>query len=145
TSAPTPAPEPPAAPEADPLAPLRAALLAMPARDLMRHAGKAGYRWAWQFVQDLDAETGLTISGDRNIAIAFRHPRIVFRFMGGAIDSVLADADIKQLEKHRVAAVLAFQRAHGVTLTPPESGAGEARALDLGKDHALVDSAPAAL
>lgn len=63
----------------DSLAPLRTALLEMTARALRKHAGKAGYRWAWQFVQDLDIETDLILSGERNVVIAFRHPPMTFR------------------------------------------------------------------
>ena len=129
----------------EPLVELRAALLRMTPRELSKHCGKAGYKWAWQFVHDLDAEHDLTVSGDRNVVIAFRHPRIAFRYMGGDIASLLADADTKQVEKYRVAAVLAYQRAHGVTLEPPESTAPQAGALDLGKDHAIAEGASASL
>lgn len=131
--------------DADVLEPLRAALLALKASELGKHAGKAGYRWAWQFVQDLNAETDLTISGERNLVIAFRHPRLAFRYMGGGLDSLLADVDIKQVEKYRVAAVLAFQRAHGQEIAAPETDKPQTAALDLGKDHALAESTPAAL
>src|SRR5262249_48595576 len=76
---------------------------------------------------------------------AFRHPRLSFRYMGGGIESLLPDTDIKQVEKYRVAAVLAFQRAHGVALESPESAAPRETALDLGKDHALAEGNVASL
>jgi hypothetical protein len=50
-------------PPADALEELRAALLRMTAPQLAKHCGKAGYRWAWQFVHDLDAEQDLSTSG----------------------------------------------------------------------------------
>ena len=131
-------------PGGDPLEPLRTALLRMNATELTKHCGKAGFGWAWQFVQDLDPEKDTTISGERNLIIGFRHPRISFRYMGGGLDSLLADVDIKQIEKYRVAAVLVFQRAQSVTLAAP-AAAPQAGSLDLGKDHAGVESAPAAL
>jgi hypothetical protein len=65
--------------------------------------------------------------------------------MGGGLDSLLADADVKQLEKYRVAAVLGFQRAHGQHIAPPQADKPQTAALDLGKDHALADSTPQAL
>jgi hypothetical protein len=123
----------------DPLRPLHAALLAFAARDLGKYAGKAGYRWAWQFVHDLDPERGLRIGGERYLQLSFAQPRIGFRYLGGGLDDLIADAQIAAVEKYRVAAVLAYQRAHGVepvapdTLHPPR-----AAALDLGKDHALA-------
>ena len=122
----------------DPLEPLRKSLLAMTAGDLRRHAGKAGYRWAWQFVQDLDLENDVVLSGERNITIAFRHPPVVLRYMGGDIAALLPDANVRQSEKYQVAAVLAFHRAHGRQLERPEERVEKSAALDLGKDHALA-------
>jgi hypothetical protein len=136
---------PPAAAD-DPLEPLRKALLDMTSRELRKHAGKAGYRWAWQFVQDMDIESDVVLSGERNVAITFRHPPVSFRYMGGDVDALLPDADIKQPEKYRVAAVLAFQRAHGKPLERPEEpAAGKPASLDLGKDHALAEDASSSL
>jgi hypothetical protein len=129
-----PSPEP-----ADPLAALHAALLALTPAQLSKHAGKPGYRWAWQYVQDL-AEPA-EIGGERHIVIGFKHPRMSFRYLGGGIDSLIADTQLSQIEKYRVAAVLAYQRAHGVEVPAPEApGAGRSGALDLGKDHALAES-----
>jgi hypothetical protein len=132
----------PAASEEDPLAPLHAALLRIAASELARHAGKPGYRWAWQFVLDLDPEEGLQIGGERHIVIRFSHPRISFRYMGGGLESLVADVAVSQIEKYRVAAVLAYQRAHGIEMTPPEPSARDRSAsLDLGKDHAAPEPA----
>lgn len=127
------------------LAPMHAALLAFDAAALRKHAGKAGYRWAWQFVQDIDPERGLSIGGERYVRIAFAHPRVGFRYMGGGLDALIADAQPSQIEKYRVAAVLAYQRAFGIAIAAPESSAkGRNAALDLGKDHALADTSEAA-
>ncbi|MBS0448008.1 MAG: hypothetical protein JSR59_18905 [Proteobacteria bacterium] len=131
---------------ADPLAPLQAALLAMSAAELARHAGKAGYRWAWQYVQDLEPENALVISGGQHLVLALQRPRFTLRYMGGGLDALIADTELAQIEKYRVAAVLAFQRAHGHELTPPEPTARQrTQALDLGMDHALAESRDATL
>ena len=127
---------------ADPLAALREELLALTPADLARHAGKPGYRWAWQFVQDLDLERGFRISGERHLVLSFMQPRLAFRCMGGGLDNLIADADIAQLAKYRVAAVLALRRAVGAGIAPPEPAATPRTAsLDLGKDHALAEAA----
>jgi len=131
---------------ADPLAPLQAALLAMSAAELARHAGKAGYRWAWQHVQDLEPEHALVISGSQHLVLALQRPRLTLRYMGGGLDALIADAELAQIEKYRVAAVLAFQRAHGRELAPPEpTGRKRSPALDLGMDHAPAASRDSAL
>lgn len=133
-------------PAADPLAPLQAALLAMSAAELARHSGKAGYRWAWQYVQDLEPEHALVISGSQHLVLALQRPRLTFRYMGGGLDALIADAELAQIEKYRVAAVLAFQRANGRELKPPEPTARQrTQALDLGMDHALAEPRDASL
>lgn len=133
-------------PATDPLAPLQAALLAMTAAELARHAGKAGYRWAWQYVQDLEPEHALVVSGSQHLVLALQRPRLTLRYMGGGLDALIVDAELAQIEKYRVAAVLAFQRAHGRELTPPEPTARpRTQALDLGMDHALAESRDATL
>ncbi len=127
------------APATGTLACLQAELLAIPAAELLKHAGKAGYRWAWQFVADLDPEQGLQISGERYLILGFAHPRLSLRYMGGSLDSLIADVDTKQIEKYRVAAVLAYRRANGLENPPPEApGKAQTTALDLGKDHNLA-------
>lgn len=118
---------------------LHAALMRVSATDLVKHAGKAGYKWAWQFVQDLDAETGVTISNDRHVGISFAHPRITFRYMGGPLDSFIADVSLSKIEKYRVAAVMSYQRAHGAEIAAPETKRDNA-SLDFGKEHALPDA-----
>ncbi len=130
----------------DPLAALRDTLLAMPAAALVQHAGKAGYRWAWQFVHDLGEREALQITGDKHLVLALQRPRLTWRYMGGGLDGLIADVALAQIEKHRVAAVLAFQRAHGRALTPPEpSAAARSQALDLGADHQLAGTGAATI
>ncbi len=119
---------------------LHAALLALDANALAKYAGKAGYRWAWQFVLDLEPEQGIRIGGERNLTIAFQHPAITFRYVGGGLDNLIADMAIGKIEKYRVAAVLAYQRAHGIEPSPLEPvGRPRTAMLDLGMDHALAE------
>jgi len=133
-------------PAVDPLAPLQATLLALSTAELASHAGKAGYRWAWQYVQDLEPEHALVISGSQHLVLALQRPRLTLRYMGGGLDALIADAELAQIEKYRVAVVLAFQRAHGRELTPPEPTARQrTQSLDLGMDHALAESRDASL
>ncbi len=130
------------APAGSELASLHDALLAIPHAELVKHAGKPGYRWAWQFVQDLDPEHGAHIGGDRHIVIALQRPRVTMRFMGGGVGSLVADSQSEHLAKYQVAAVLAYRRAHGVQDAPPEvPSRAKMAVLDLGKDHALPDNA----
>ncbi|UXH79585.1 hypothetical protein [Roseateles amylovorans] len=132
--------------EADdqPLDDLRQALLALPTDVLVRHAGKPGYRWAWQFVQDLSLERDFRVDGDRYLVLGFARPRVAFRYMGGGLDSLIIDTELPQPNKYRVAAVLALRLALGLAVAEPEAPkrrAARAAALDLGLDHALPPEA----
>jgi hypothetical protein len=135
--------QPPAAPagpapaERDPVAALRDELLGVEAAALKKHAGVAGYRWAWQFVQDLDPES-VEISGDRNLIVRFTRPRMTFRYPGGGVENLILDTKLADPRKYRVAAVLAFQAANGVAIGPPDPPKARPQALDLGKDHAVT-------
>ena len=109
--------------------------------ELLKHAGKPGYRWAWQFVQDLDAENGLMVAGDKYLIIGFSHPRISFRCMGNDLESMIADNQSNHVAKYRVAAILAYQQANGVQISAPETNEKPRTAnLDLGKDHAAPET-----
>lgn len=131
---------------ADPLAPLRDALLAITAEALQRHAGKAGYRWAWQYLQDLDEAHWPRMAGERHLVLTLQQPRLTLRYMGGGLDQLIADAPLSKIEKYRAAAVMAFQQAHGRTLTPPApSSAPTTRPLDLGMDHLRAGTGAATL
>ncbi len=119
---------------------LRQSLVALPADALVAHAGKPGYRWAWQFVQDLSLERDFRVEGDRYLVLAFARPRVAFRYMGGGLDSLILDQDLPQPNKYRVAAVLALRLALGLSLVapePPKRRGPRTAALDLGLDHAL--------
>lgn len=119
---------------------LHESLMRIASSELRSHAGKAGYAWAWQYVQDL-AEGELELRAEKNISIGLRHPRVVFRYMGGGIASLIADLELKQVEKYRAAAVMAYQKAHGATHPAPEAkGAKQTGALDLGRDHDISGS-----
>ena len=125
------------------LAALQAELTRMTPAELSKHAGKAGYRWAWQFVLDLDAEHGFTAGGERHVVLTFSRPHMTFRYLGGGLANMIADLEVARIEKYRVAAVLAFQRAQGVALTPPEPvGGARGSGLDFGKDDAAGSPDP---
>ena len=130
--------EAPAAEAEDPLAALHAALGAIEPAELLRHAGKAGYRWAWQFVLDLDQAQALRIGGERHLVLSFAHPRVAFRYMGGGIDGLVADVVLAQLPKYRVAALLAYRRARGLDNLAPEPARAATAPLALGKDHEIA-------
>jgi hypothetical protein len=137
---------PPAAPAEDPLEPLRASLLAIPAAELVKHAGKAGYRWAWQYLHDLGDRDAMQVTGDRHLVLALQRPRLTLRYMGGGLANLIADVELPQMEKYRVAAVLALRRALGQDVAPPEPAATpRTQALELGVDHQLAGSGAAAL
>jgi hypothetical protein len=109
---------PVAAADPDGLDLLAAELLALPAEALTAHAGLAGYRWAWEYVQALDLRRGLTVSGDRSIVLALRHPRITLRYMGGGLAAMVAGSATTHLPRMQVAAALAFRRLNGVEDAP---------------------------
>jgi hypothetical protein len=136
----SPPPQDVPADEPDPLAALHDALAAIGDSDLVRHAGKPGYRWAWQFVQDLEPGRGLQVNGERHLVLAFAHPRVGFRYMGGGLDALVTDTALSQPAKYRVAAVLAYRRQRGLAVAPPEpTGRGANASLDLGADHPGAD------
>lgn len=117
---------------------LRQELLQISTEEMIAHAGKAGYRWAWQFLQDMSAEDSIRLGGTRNLTIEFVRPPIGFRYAGGGLTSIVAEAATAKVEKYRVAAVLAFQRAHGIVAIPPQEKVPTVQQLDLGKDHAVA-------
>lgn len=135
---------PPPAPATSPVEELHAALMAFTPTALSKHASLPGYRWARDFVLDLDPETGVQIQGQNHLVIGFTRPRMTFRYLGGDLENLLIDASVGKAEKYRVAAVLAYQRAHGIEPVLLEArGKPQAAALDLGKDHELAEGADA--
>lgn len=128
-------------PAAEPLEVLHAALLAFTPAELSKHASLPGYRWARDFVLDLDAERGVNITGGNHIVISFTMPRMTFRFLGGGLESLLCDAQVSKPEKYRVAAVLSYQRVHGIEpMAVATRGKAKPAGLDLGRDHALAEA-----
>lgn len=132
------------APAVSPAEELHAALMAFTPTALSKHASLPGYRWARDFVLDLDTETGVQIQGGSHLVIGFTRPRMTFRYLGGDLGNLLIDASVGKPEKYRVAAVLAYQRAHGLEPAPMEArGKLQTVGLDLGKDHDLAEGADA--
>jgi hypothetical protein len=120
---------------------LHALLMAIPVAALAEHAGKAGLRWAVQFALDLDLLRDVQVATDKGIVITFRQPRFTARYAGGDVASFVLDADFAAPAKYRAAAVLTYQRAHGMAPTAP---APTAARLDLGSDFTPPPAAEAA-
>ena len=114
---------------------LHTQLLGLDRGTLVSLAGKAGYRWAWQYVADLDLVRDVEIETESHIRITLRPTIVTFRYMGGGPDSLVADQPLKPLERYQVAAVLAYQRAHGISHEPPETSAAAARGGDPVRDE----------
>ena len=103
-------------------------LLRFDAAALSAHAGRAGHRWAVQYVTDLDLLHDASVTSGRHTVIAFTSPRVTFRYMGGGLEALVPDTRLPSLEKYQVAAVLAYQRAHGVEPEPVAAPARRAAA-----------------
>lgn len=98
---------------------LHAALMSFDDVRLAGHAGKAGLRWAQTYVAGLDAGDVQVVTGG-NVAITLPHPRVTFRFMGGGPEALVPDVRLPVPERYAVAAVLAYQAAHGAVVVAPE-------------------------
>ena len=94
-------------------------LMGFGAAELVAHAGRAGHRWAHQYACDLELERDVRVSPGRSTSITLTSPRVTFRYMGGGLAGLVADTHLPSLEKYQAAAVLAYQRAHGVEPEPP--------------------------
>jgi hypothetical protein len=92
-------------------------LMAIDAAALTSYAGLPGYRWAHQLVGDQDTPPGVTRGS--YLAVTFERPPLTVRFLGGGLDGLVFDQAVSHVERFRVAAVLAWQRAHGLVLPPP--------------------------
>jgi hypothetical protein len=112
------APEPSDRPEAVPAADhLHDDLMAIDAAALTSYAGLPGYRWAHQMLDDQTAPPSVT--RDSYLAVTFERPPLTVRYLGGGLDGLVLDQPVSHVERFRVAAVLAWQRAHGLVLPPP--------------------------
>jgi hypothetical protein len=96
---------------------LHAELMAWDLDALVAYAGLPAVRWAHQFVADLEAPPALTRDG--YLAVAFAHPEVVVRYLGGGPGALMLDQSLPHPDRYRVAAVLAWQRGHGVEPPPP--------------------------
>ncbi len=120
---------------------LHAKLMQTSSAELTKYAGTAAYRWAWQFVHDLVLENDLQLLVDRYIVIRFPRRRIGFRYLGGGPEALITETDLASVEKYQVAAILAYQSAHGVVHAVPEpTRKKHNESLNFGKDHELADN-----
>jgi hypothetical protein len=113
-AAPEPADRPEAAPAADRL---HDDLMALDAAALTSYAGLPGYRWAYQMI--VDQATPPSVTRDKYLAVTFERPELTVRYLGGGLDGLVLDQPVSHGPRFRVAAVLAWQRAHGLVLPPP--------------------------
>ncbi|SEE93990.1 SWIM zinc finger family protein [Jiangella alba] len=105
--------------EADTTPSLSDELMALEATTMTRYAGLPGYRWAHQHLDDLDPDHAPTLSQSGYLAVTFAQPELTIRYLGGGLDGLVLDQNVPHPERYRVAAVLAWQRAHGLRLPPP--------------------------
>lgn len=89
-------------------------VMALDQQALVAAAGRAAYRWAHQFVSDLDEPARLVRTTHLGVELA--RPEVRLRYFGGGLSSWVLDQALPAPEKYRVAAVLAWQRAHGLEL-----------------------------
>jgi hypothetical protein len=106
-------------------------------KELLSYSGKSGYRYAWQYSQDLDLQRDLKICGDKYIIIDLAHPRISFRYMGGGLDNLISDIQPGKIKQLRVAAILAYHKANNKEIMALEENPNARIVeLNLGKDFA---------
>jgi hypothetical protein len=94
-------------------------LMAIDAETLTAYAGLPGYRWAHQMLDD--QETLPRVTRDGYLAITFERPPLTVRYLGGGLDGLVLDQSVSNVKRFRVAAVLAWQRAHGQVLQAPSA------------------------
>jgi hypothetical protein len=105
-------------PEAGPAAGrLHGDLMAIDAAALTSHAGLPGYRWAHQMLDD--QATPPAVTRGNYLTVTFERPALTVRYLGGGLDGLVLDQPVPDVARIRVAAVLAWQRAHGLVLPPP--------------------------
>lgn len=104
-----------------------AELLRFTTAELKAFAGAAAYRWAREYVEDLDLEEGIRVEKGQHLVLTLLSPRMSFHWMGGGLGGLVADGKLASVEKFQVAAVLAYQRASGLELEPVERRAAAPR------------------
>jgi hypothetical protein len=114
SAVPEPADQPEAVPAADRL---HGDLMAIDAAALTSHAGLPGYRWAHQMLDD--QATPPAVTRGNYLTVTFERPALTVRYLGGGLDGLVLDQPGPHVARIRVAAVLAWQRAHGLVLPPP--------------------------
>jgi hypothetical protein len=92
-------------------------LMAIDGAMLTSYAGLPGYRWAHQMLDD--QATPPRVMRDSYLAVTFERPPLTVRYLGGGLDGLVLDQAVSHVMRFRVAAVLAWQRAHGLVLPPP--------------------------
>ncbi len=92
-------------------------LMAIDEPTLTAYAGIAGLRWAHQYLRDL--ETPPQLQRDGYLAVTLPQPGVVVRYLGGGLDGLVVDHKVPSLPRYRVAAVMAWQQAHGVVIEAP--------------------------
>lgn len=92
-------------------------LMTLDAAALTSYAGLPGYRWAHQMIDD--QATPPAVTRDSYLAVTFERPGLTVRYLGGGLDGLVLDQPVSDTARFRVAAVLAWQRAHGLVLPPP--------------------------
>ncbi|WP_139977953.1 hypothetical protein [Nocardioides litoris] len=115
-------------------------LMALDVDALVALAGKAGVRWAHQAVLDRTSADpgdggdggdggvggqggGIALERGAYLAVTFRRPDVVARYAGGGPGAIVLDQKVTKPERWQAAAVLAWQRAHGLELPPPAAPA----------------------
>jgi hypothetical protein len=99
---------------------LHAELMALDEAALTSYAGRAGLRWAHQLLADLDSlAEQVGIERGEYVAVRLPRPEVTVRYLGGGLDALVLDQKVPQPQRIRVAAVLAWQRAHGLEQESP--------------------------
>ncbi|CAM3818625.1 hypothetical protein [Nocardioides zeicaulis] len=101
-------------PDPDAAAALHDEVMALDRDALVAAGGRAAYRWAHQFVSDLEEPP--VVERGSHLGVSFSLPDVRLRYFGGGVDSWVLDQALPAPGKYRVAAVLAWQRAHGLEL-----------------------------
>jgi hypothetical protein len=103
---------------------LHSDLMAIDAATLTSHAGLPGYRWAYQMLDD--QATPPAVTRDNYLTVTFERLAVTVRYLGGGLDALVLDQPVPHAARFRVAAVLAWQRAHGLVLPPPPASRARA-------------------
>ncbi|GAA0929633.1 hypothetical protein GCM10009554_12150 [Kribbella koreensis] len=107
-------------------------LLAITVEQLTEYAGKAGYRWALRYVDEI--ESAVRVELGRQVVLTLSSPRVTYRYVGGGPAGLMPDTELAAPERFQVAVVLAYQRLAGVG-PPPAARDEQARS-----SHQLTDS-----